>query len=283
MYLFVFVNSSILAGSREEASAKASEEIRSKEDFSKVSGEAKKNFEEAEKAAADQIDFIDATMLNISAGLSRLMGNEAMATAIEISKIGKETQGKAAAEALQKAKTEGVEKVFGAKPDQTSIEAPKFATGGIITKRIDNATIGEAGKEAVIPLESSIGRKILNLDRESITTPNNDIANSIVTLIDKISTTIPTITPSASNISILPENNIKPSVSTTNQISTANTNTTVDNSQVIAAINRLTETIAANGNKEITLEMNGETVGKVLTPIMSTPMVRQINNTSVLT
>ena len=29
---------------------------------------------------------------------------------------------------------------------------PKFADGGIITKRINNATIGEAGPEAVIPL-----------------------------------------------------------------------------------------------------------------------------------
>jgi hypothetical protein len=29
---------------------------------------------------------------------------------------------------------------------------PKFAEGGIVTRRIDNATIGEAGPEAVIPL-----------------------------------------------------------------------------------------------------------------------------------
>lgn len=34
---------------------------------------------------------------------------------------------------------------------------PKFATGGIITRRIDNATIGEAGPEAVIPLNQLMG------------------------------------------------------------------------------------------------------------------------------
>ena len=58
--------------------------------------------------------------------------------------------------------------------------------------------------------------------------------------------------------------------------------TSQDNSAVIAAINKLAEVIMSNSNKEITLEMNGQTVGKVLTPIMSNPMVRQINNTSVL-
>ena len=55
-----------------------------------------------------------------------------------------------------------------------------------------------------------------------------------------------------------------------------------DNSQVIAAINKLTEAMMANSSKEIVMQMNGQTVGKVLTPIMSNPMVRQINNTSVL-
>lgn len=34
---------------------------------------------------------------------------------------------------------------------------PKFAAGGIITKRIDNATLGEAGPEAVIPLSQLMG------------------------------------------------------------------------------------------------------------------------------
>jgi len=34
----------------------------------------------------------------------------------------------------------------------TSLHGPKFAEGGIVTKRVNNATIGEAGPEAVIPL-----------------------------------------------------------------------------------------------------------------------------------
>lgn len=33
-------------------------------------------------------------------------------------------------------------------------EGPKMAAGGIVTKPVENATIGEAGKEAVIPLEA---------------------------------------------------------------------------------------------------------------------------------
>ena len=59
--------------------------------------------------------------------------------------------------------------------------------------------------------------------------------------------------------------------------------TSQDNSAVIAAINKLTEAIMSNSSKEITLAMNGQTVGKVLTPIMANPMVRQMNITSVLT
>jgi hypothetical protein len=38
---------------------------------------------------------------------------------------------------------------------------PKFATGGIVTGQINNATIGEAGPEAIIPLNSSRGKEIL--------------------------------------------------------------------------------------------------------------------------
>jgi len=37
----------------------------------------------------------------------------------------------------------------------------KFAKGGIVTGEINNATIGEAGPEAIIPLNSSTGKKIL--------------------------------------------------------------------------------------------------------------------------
>jgi hypothetical protein len=55
-----------------------------------------------------------------------------------------------------------------------------------------------------------------------------------------------------------------------------------DNSAVITAINKLTEVIMANSGKEIVMQMNGQTVGKVLTPIMTPGMVREINNTTVL-
>ena len=60
-------------------------------------------------------------------------------------------------------------------------------------------------------------------------------------------------------------------------------NTSQDNSQVIAAINKLTEAIISNSSKEVTLAMNGQTVGKVLTPMMTPGLVREINNTSVAT
>jgi hypothetical protein len=77
---------------------------------------------------------------------------------------------------------------------------------------------------------------------------------------------------------------LTPNKPTQTQGNTYNTTTTptTDNSQVIAAINKLTEAIMSSGNKEITLQMNGQTVGKVLTPIIAPGMVREINNTSVL-
>ena len=87
----------------------------------------------------------------------------------------------------------------------------------------------------------------------------------------------------STNDALLPENNLKPSPSSTTQTSTVNPNVTIDNSRVIAAINRLTEAMMSNSSKEITLAMDGQTVGKVLTPIMATPMTGEINNTSVAT
>jgi len=40
-------------------------------------------------------------------------------------------------------------------------KSTKFATGGIVTGQIDNATVGEAGPEAIIPLNSPKGKEIL--------------------------------------------------------------------------------------------------------------------------
>ena len=105
-------------------------------------------------------------------------------------------------------------------------KSAKFANGGIVTSPITNATVGEAGPEAIIPLRSPMGKKILNVDQN---------------------------------------------------------NTSQDNSQVIAAINKLTEAIISNSSKEVTLAMDGQTVGKVLTPLMTPMTVREINNTSVAT
>jgi hypothetical protein len=45
---------------------------------------------------------------------------------------------------------------------------PKMATGGIVTKPITNATIGEAGREAVIPLDSPQGKDILGINYDKL-------------------------------------------------------------------------------------------------------------------
>jgi hypothetical protein len=44
---------------------------------------------------------------------------------------------------------------------QDSVSGPKFATGGIVTSEINNATVGEAGPEAIIPLNSPKAGKML--------------------------------------------------------------------------------------------------------------------------
>jgi hypothetical protein len=109
-----------------------------------------------------------------------------------------------------------------------------------------------------------------------------DIAKNIANVVDELSNVaVPTITPQPTTIETSTFNNTnKPSSAATNITSTTNT-TNADNSAVIAAINKLTEVMMASGGKEIVMQMNGQTVGKVLTPIMSPMTVREINNTSV--
>lgn len=46
--------------------------------------------------------------------------------------------------------------LYGASPED--VIGPKFATGGIVTKRITGATVGEAGPEAIIPLSELMKR-----------------------------------------------------------------------------------------------------------------------------
>jgi hypothetical protein len=61
-------------------------------------------------------------------------------------------------------------------------EATAFATGGIVMSEINNATVGEAGPEAIIPLNSSTGRNILggnNNGNSELLSAINDMKNII--------------------------------------------------------------------------------------------------------
>jgi hypothetical protein len=56
----------------------------------------------------------------------------------------------------------GIAAAMGAfKSSVAEAKSTKFATGGIVTGQIDNATVGEAGPEAIIPLNSPRGKEIL--------------------------------------------------------------------------------------------------------------------------
>ena len=64
---------------------------------------------------------------------------------------------------------------------------PKFAAGGIITSEINNATIGEAGPEAIIPLNSPKANDILGGGGPSIDlTPMIAAINEVRTAIDRL-------------------------------------------------------------------------------------------------
>jgi hypothetical protein len=134
--------------------------------------------------------------------------------------------------------------------------------------------------------------KLIDLHEEFDDTPLEKVVNVAATgvssLFDKVSSfassifssksTSPSYAPLETNINRTQSiNNNK----TSSSVTTTNNNVT-DNSQVIAAINRLTEAITSNSSKEITLVMNGQEVGQVLIPVMTPGIVRQINNTSVL-
>jgi hypothetical protein len=62
----------------------------------------------------------------------------------------------------------------------------KFAKGGIVTSEINNATIGEAGPEAIIPLNSSRANNILgggeNIDLTSMISAINEVKSAINSL-----------------------------------------------------------------------------------------------------
>lgn len=61
----------------------------------------------------------------------------------------------------------------------------KFAKGGIVTEQIDNATVGEAGPEAIIPLNSPEGRQILGGTTVNITIQGNADEQKIYEAIER--------------------------------------------------------------------------------------------------
>ena len=66
--------------------------------------------------------------------------------------------------------------------------APKFAEGGIVTSEINNATVGEAGPEAIIPLGSSKANKMLgggNVDLSPMIAAINEVRNAVNALANK--------------------------------------------------------------------------------------------------
>ena len=64
--------------------------------------------------------------------------------------------------------------------------APKFAMGGIVTSEINNATIGEAGPEAIIPLDSSKAAGMLGgIDISPLVFAINEVRNAVNALANK--------------------------------------------------------------------------------------------------
>jgi len=57
---------------------------------------------------------------------------------------------------------------------------PEFANGGIVTKKLKNATVGEAGTEAIIPLNSPRGKEILGGNSSSELAEIKNILNQIL-------------------------------------------------------------------------------------------------------
>jgi len=69
-------------------------------------------------------------------------------------------------------------------------DMPKFATGGIVTSEINNATVGEAGPEAIIPLNSPRANNILgnggnNQDTAMLVSALADLRSSIHKVADR--------------------------------------------------------------------------------------------------
>ena len=81
----------------------------------------------------------------------------------------------------------GLSSMIGALNDAKSeAEAPKFAEGGIVTSEIRNATIGEAGPEAIIPLNSPKVNSILGGGSNIDLTPMINAINEVKAAINQL-------------------------------------------------------------------------------------------------
>lgn len=70
---------------------------------------------------------------------------------------------------------------------QAAQEPPKFAAGGIVTSEINNATIGEAGPEAIIPLNSPKAANMLgsNPDMGVVVSAINNLSSKVEALMSR--------------------------------------------------------------------------------------------------
>jgi len=72
-----------------------------------------------------------------------------------------------------------------AKEQMSEKPNPQFAEGGIVTSRIDNATVGEAGPEAIIPLNSPKASGLLGGDISPLVAAINEVRNAVNALAAK--------------------------------------------------------------------------------------------------
>jgi hypothetical protein len=68
---------------------------------------------------------------------------------------------------------------------KSNAQETKFATGGIVTGEINNATIGEAGPEAIIPLNSPKAAGMLGGDLSPLVAAINEVRNAVNALASK--------------------------------------------------------------------------------------------------
>jgi len=79
----------------------------------------------------------------------------------------------------------GLAAVMGAMYAASTPKETKFATGGIVTGEINNATIGEAGPEAIIPLNSPKAAGMLGGDLSPLVAAINEVRNAVNALANK--------------------------------------------------------------------------------------------------